>query len=193
MTTNYPNEDPTVQLPAGTPVNTPASTTAWRARTVVEDVYRLLDQIAAHPRPQPSVQAWADMIREQADELTTGQKLAATAIPTLEEARENLALLVKQLTSPASVIVIGPGESTVDDGWRLPQVIRAERQRLPQVSRWPWRDADARRQVKTWTRAWRRLLAYPIDRAAVARAWQAYLDITNRPVQAQITDRSSPS
>jgi hypothetical protein len=197
MTTNYPKEDPTAQLPAATPVNTPGSTVAWRARTVVEDVYRLLTQIASFPRSEPAVSQWAAMIKEQADQLTAGGKVAESSLPELEEHRETLTGLLRQLTGRVqhlpghAVADLGPVVQSAADTWDLPRLIRQERQCLPKVSRWPWLDGDARRRVRAWKRVYRRLVTEPVDQPAVVSAWQAYLKLIAGPARAQITNGPS--
>ena len=186
MTGNQPppNEDLTGTRHTGPDIAAPSATVQWRVRTAVRTITELLDQIAEHPDPRPTVQARAEAIRAELERRTSGQKISASAEPWLRDTVAELQRLLRALTGTVHTPADEDRTTAVRpaDEWPLSVVIRRENTRLPPVrSRWPWRDRHARRCRRAWARAWWLLQAEPVDRDAVSRAWQRYQSIAAPP------------
>jgi hypothetical protein len=186
MTSEHPPKDHTFPAGAGPAVRTPGPTTRWQIRIAAQEIQQLLEHITSHPNPRRLQLNRAQAISAQFAALTADGRIAVDQLEWLQEARGQL----RKVRDSLEGIIDAPPAGD-PDAWRLPQMIRQEARQLPtDVSPWPWRDRDAKRQMRAWARA-HALLTEPIDRDKVVKAWTEYQALTQQPA-AQIEASPEP-
>lgn len=174
----------------------PHPTQAFRARQLATDLKQVVDdhmkaikdlvaRIETHRRPRGVVIVKARQIHAEIARLVGGGKISINDIDRLDMARADLRDLLAALDDVAeaaeqagTTVEVRAATDLEPAANKLPALVQqvlATRQQLPDVSRWPWRDRAARRQVRAWNKAWRLTLDTPIDQQAVEQQWTKYL------------------